>query len=292
MKTNEFTEYLQKRVLSNKSVTTFQKVLNQFKTWLDQENLEAEEIRYQDMLLFIKYYQKKGVNQRTIQNYIGAINHFYNHLIEESKIDSNPTSGIEIKGIKRKQLYHILEPHELNALYNNYPTRNLSTRRNKVMLGLLVYQGLKVEDLARLETSHVQLREGEINIPGSRRSEARTLKLESHQVLDVYDYLLNTRVEILNRSKLTTELLFVGPEGGTRISSFLGGIMQTLKKLNPNVLNAKQIRASVITKWLKTHNLREVQYKAGHRYVSSTESYKQNDLEGLQEEVNMFHPLG
>ena len=31
---------------------------------------------------------------------------------------------------------------------------------------------------------------------------------------------------------------------------------------------------------------------AGHRYVSSTEAYKINDLEGLQEDIGKFHPLG
>ena len=49
--------------------------------------------------------------------------------------------------------------------------------------------------------------------------------------------------------------------------------------------STKQVRASVIVKWLKMYNLREARYLAGHRYVSSTEKYKQNDLEGLQEEV-------
>ena len=65
-----------------------------------------------------------------------------------------------------------------------------------------------------------------------------------------------------------------------------------LRKLNPSVINTKQIRASVITKWLKVYDLREVQVLAGHRYISSTESYLQNDMEGLQEEVQQFHPLG
>jgi integrase/recombinase XerD len=31
---------------------------------------------------------------------------------------------------------------------------------------------------------------------------------------------------------------------------------------------------------------------AGHRYVSSTEAFLINDLEGLQEEIDKFHPIG
>lgn len=40
------------------------------------------------------------------------------------------------------------------------------------------------------------------------------------------------------------------------------------------------------------HNFREVQYRAGHRYVSSTENYLVNDLEDLQEDINKYHPIG
>jgi len=67
---------------------------------------------------------------------------------------------------------------------------------------------------------------------------------------------------------------------------------EQLKKINERVENVRQIRASVITKWLKVHNLRRVQYLAGHRYISSTEMYKENEIDGLLEEVNQFHPLG
>jgi len=60
---------------------------------------------------------------------------------------------------------------------------------------------------------------------------------------------------------------------------------------NQKVMNIKQIRASVITNWLGQYNLRKVQYLAGHRYISSTERYLQDDLENLHEIVNNFHPI-
>jgi len=42
---------------------------------------------------------------------------------------------------------------------------------------------------------------------------------------------------------------------------------------------------------LTKYNLRQVQYLAGHRYISSTEKYVQDDLENLHEIVNNFHPI-
>jgi integrase/recombinase XerD len=52
-----------------------------------------------------------------------------------------------------------------------------------------------------------------------------------------------------------------------------------------------QIRASVIVHWLKLYNLRKVQVMAGHRYISSTENYKANNLDDLKEDIKNYHPF-
>ena len=64
------------------------------------------------------------------------------------------------------------------------------------------------------------------------------------------------------------------------------------RKLNPNLKNGKQIQKIVITNWLKNEDVRIVQEKAVHRYVSSTERYEQTNLEDLQAQLEKHHPLG
>ena len=64
-----------------------------------------------------------------------------------------------------------------------------------------------------------------------------------------------------------------------------------LHALNKKVINAKQIRRSVITEWLRKNNLRQVQYMAGHKYVSSTERYQLNHIDDLKNEVQQHHPM-
>ena len=295
-----FKAYLKSKAFTSKSIERRLIVINIFWQWLEKENLEAEQVGYNDLLLYMKHCSKKGVSQRSIQNYIGVIKHYYEYLLREGIITINPASDIEVKGVKRKVLYHILETHELHALYNNYAATSIQQSRNRVMLGMLVYQGLKTEELGKLEVKDINLREGKITVPGGIKSNSREMKLEAHQVLDIYDYVLKIRGELLqmnskriSQTKQETDKLFIGEGGNCQsFSNFMTQLMIKVRKLNPSVLNAKQIRASVITKWLKMYNLREVQYLAGHRYISSTESFLQNEMEGLQEEVNQFHPLG
>jgi len=68
-------------------------------------------------------------------------------------------------------------------------------------------------------------------------------------------------------------------------------MFKAIQKTNPEIMHAKQIRASVITNWLKIHNLRQGQYFAGHKYVSSTERYQLNNLDNLQTKLEKHHPL-
>jgi site-specific recombinase XerD len=295
-----FKNYLKSKGFTRKSIESRMTAIDQYVKWLNKENLEAEQISYNDLLLYMKHCQHKGISQRTIKHYMIIVRHFYDHLVREELIAANPVIDIKVKGAKRKMLYHILQTNELHELYNQCPNETPQQSRNKVMLGLLVYQGLKTEELAKLEVKDINLREGELTVPGGRKSSRRKMKLESYQVMDMYDYTLQVRPLLMqlnpkrkSQSNLETDQLFIG-EGGHcySISNFITQLMIKLRKLNPIVLNAKQIRASVITKWLRMYNLREVQYLAGHRYISSTESFLENDIEGLQEEVQQFHPMG
>jgi len=80
-------------------------------------------------------------------------------------------------------------------------------------------------------------------------------------------------------------------EGNVNIKNSLYHLFIAIKKTNPNIGSGKRIRSSRITNWLKSYNLREVQYFAGHKYVSSTERYQLNNLDNLQNKIEKHHPL-
>jgi len=67
-------------------------------------------------------------------------------------------------------------------------------------------------------------------------------------------------------------------------------MLKQRKKQNSKINNFKQLRVSVITNRLKVHNIRKVQQLAGHRFVSSIEAYKANNMYELKEDVNTYHP--
>ena len=288
---NDFKQYLQSKGKTNQTIASYEKSLRHLQVWLKKEEIITEQTNYNDLLSFIKNLQNKEVSQRTINTYLVGITHYFDYQIEQGMITINPTIDIKVQGIINKKLHHILEPHELHSLYNNYPVKESSpaSNRNKCILGLLVYQGITTTELSKLEINHLKLREGKIEIQGGRKSESRILDLVPAQMMELYDYAQRARLLLLGGC--ITECLFISEGGHSDMHNYMARIFRQLRKQHPNLKSAKQIRASVITKWLKQHNLRETQYQAGHRFISSTEAYQQNDLEGLSEEIGQYHPF-
>jgi len=291
-----FERYLKSRSYTRRGIKSRMTVFNIYIRWVENENIEIEQVTYNDLLVFMKWCSNRGIKQRSVQNYMGTVKHLYDYFIQQGQAEKNPATDIKVKGVKRKILYRILAPHELHAIYNNYTEDTPIGTRNKAMIGLLINQGLRTGELARLKVKDINLREGKVTVPGSRKTDGRELTLQSHQVMDFYDYVLKAREEILeesNRDEKQPNRLFISQAGnGHNINNIMVQVITKIRRINPQVINAKQIRASVITRWLKKYNLRQVQYLAGHRYISSTEKYLQNDMEGLLEEIQKYHPLG
>ena len=82
----------------------------------------------------------------------------------------NPFAEIRVKGDKTKRmLQNLLSSDELEDLYYSYETEKktdmrtrtiLADKRNKVILGLMVYQGLSTTDMKRLRPEHIQPKKG------------------------------------------------------------------------------------------------------------------------------------
>lgn len=303
---SKFKEWLLlKRYSPNTAATTI-RVIEYFRGWAATENMfELEEICYQDAMMFMQWSSKHGASQKTIANYLNHIRKFYQFLMSEAIVKENPVAHIKVQGIKRKVYHDILNTEELQQLYQNYPTtiehepgkqippqqKNIiSRRRNKVILSLVIYQGLRVEEIAAINLQDLQLREGKITVHAQRRTAARTMKLESHQVYELMDYIHETRKEFL-QVHTTASKLFLQWNDSDNFHNITQSMLRHLRTINRRIKNFDQIRASVITQWLKQYDLRKVQYLAGHKYVSSTEQYKANNIDELQDDITKFHPL-
>lgn len=302
-----FKSYLLKKGKSSTTAQINEQSLCKFLNWCEDQRIESEYATYNEIMGYVKDLQLSGIAQSTVRIHMNGLKSYFEWCIDRELREDNPVQQVKVKGIKRKHLYHILTIKELEELYVSYPVLKiedanegnsfwfkdsyLALKRSRVVLGLIIWQALSLGELENLTIKDVKLRDGKIFIAGARRSNERELKLEATQIMDMMEYLNEIRPELLKSSKQETERLFIPSKSQGKLGNMIHYMTVKIQKINPNVKNLKQVRASVITYWLKHYNLREVQYRAGHRYVSSTEAYQINDLEGLQEDIDKYHPF-
>ena len=289
-----FSAYLESKGYRPKTVKTYTREQEKYQNWLNQEQIAAEQVTYKDLLQLIRQTRAQGRNRQEVNKQLRGARLYYNYLIEEEQVTENPVQGLYIRGHGRRLLHDLIEKEDLEELYTHYDVHDAITHRNKVILGLMIYQGIKLEEIEKLESSHLKLTEGKIQIPGGPKSNGRTLTLESSQILTLQQYQQEIRAQLLQQVRKThfdsadrkIRTLFFGAGGGKMESS----LNYLLRHLDPP-LTVVKIRSSVIAHWLKSKDIRVVQYMAGHKYVSSTERYREVRLEGLQESIKKYHPL-
>ena len=255
--------------------------------WLHENGISIEAFEHEHIMQYIRYRKARDIKPKTINAELKKISYFL-----DFKELPNVAGPIRVKGVGRRIPHDLFTEKELNHIYKNFPeSRNYLTHHNTlkiyhIILGLKIYQGLQEQELVKLEINHLQLDKGKIYVPSTRRTNKRTLDLKSFQILPLHEYLLTER-KLLNE-EIEGNFLFHKKRlirGMSRIKAMINRYERRLKSM-------AQIRASVITNWLKHYNLREVQYMAGHRFVSSTERYRTDNLEDLQKELEKYHPLG
>ncbi|MEM9337247.1 MAG: site-specific integrase [Bacteroidota bacterium] len=305
------TSWMKKEGYAQDTIRMYSNYAGCFLEWLEGEQIAVTKASYTDLMEFIKHYQKQD-STGLLNRKLGAIRKYYEWLQFEGEIEKNPASGIYLKGRKRSVPHDLLDRETLGQLYENYHVTDERTQRNKVILGLLIYQGLTTEELHKLEPEHVKLKVGKIAIPAGGKTQSRTLKLQPNQILELQEYIKITRPHILAKvlaydrkrpfyraGRKVTEIdkaqlqrqLLISSNGSVHLKNTLKYLIRALQGINEEVKSAAQLRQSVITEWLKVKELRTVQYMAGHRYVSTTERYQSNNLEDLEEALNVHHPL-
>ncbi len=309
-----FTSYLQSKDLAQSSIIHYTMYAQQFMQWIKKEETE---IKKADVLNHLEYLKKRKNQQNiTRRNHLIAINHYFTYLYQNEAVAVNPCLFLKIRGANKKTLYKTFTAEQLQQLNDNYyhnyiksyndqhipqnqRTRTaLSNQRNAPILGLLLYQGTTTKELDTVLIQDLDLQKATIKIQGGKKSNDRTLPLKAEQIGQLMHYLQEIRPQLMAYHENASEKLFLPLPMYSKKTTDSDNLMHVfkpltkhIKSIEPSFVNFKQIRASVITIWLKMHGLRKAQYLAGHRYISSTESYKPNNLEGLTSDITALHPF-
>jgi site-specific recombinase XerD len=285
-----FEHSLQARYRIN-SIRGIVRTAHQFIQWCDTQNIPYLTATYTELLNYIKLRTAKGHKKSTLNHNIGHLKHFYNYLIATQQCTENPALTLRIRNQTRTVVKDIINYEELEAIYTNFTAQTIVAKRDKAILGLIIYQALNTTEIEALTINDVKFEEAKIYIPSTNRSNDRIIKLEAVQIVQLQNYTLSVRPVLMEKYHNTTPKLFFSTGQSQYMINNFTKILAWIKSLHPSISSLKQLRASVIVHWYKQHNARQVQYQIGHRYISSTEPYRIDKLESLQEQLEKIHPI-
>ena len=315
MEKTEFIKYLESKNLKKTTISSYIKNVERFFENVKKEDLQVTK---PDILKFLEYLKnKRKIQNHTRYHYLIALNYYFTFLYENEKIAVNPCLFLKIRGINKKKLHKIYTPEELDQLFDNYYQlfvrgyddshhrhegqkrySVLYRGRNALIVSILFNQGTATSEIETIEMDDFDLIKATIKIRGKYRRKDRVLPLKATQIGLFMHYLQNIRPKLQEYQTTESNKLFLGlPAISYKTTdnemkrSVFKPLSEQIKSIDKQFLNFQQIRASVISFWIKTQGLRKAQHLAGHRCITTTEKYVINNLDGLIDDINKLHPF-
>lgn len=287
----ELKEYLTKRFVK-RTAHCYELMIENY----CNQTKNAAQAKYKDVLLYLEKRRTEGRQPGTLLTYLAAIKAYYDWLKKTGKRNEHPCKHLRLKDRIDHRIYvqDLFSSTELELLLEQPPreiNRLPSTKlRDKVIMSLLIYQGLTTKNIINLDVKDLNLNEATIYIKKATTLNARTLELHPKQIMLINRYLVEER-PILNRRK--SERLILTKRYVAESGCGIGSVVKPYKNLFPTKnLSALAIRQSVIANLLKAEkDIRAVQVFAGHKSSMATERYQQTGIEELTAAVMKFHPL-
>ena len=291
---NSFSEYLiEVGITPGMYITRMHNLLRPYLEWLESRWTDIESAQYKDLMDFIGHMQANKKSKFHINRTLQVISHYYRY---KGLPDIAQTT--RLRGLPRSQPQNLLREKELDAIYEHYqsiPGAGIYHHSDKIILGMIIYQGLDMREFMGIETGDVQLEKGRMYVGEGRQKRERYLPLKAKQVLSIDRFIRETRPQLIEGD---SDKLFA-PQADDynllhwqfkRLSKKVK--TQTKEGLDIGLNKLSQLRQSRIASWVREEGLRKAQYLAGFRRVSSAERYQQADLTELKEQVKTYHPLG
>ena len=289
---SDYSLYLKiERGMSKNTVQNYnldvQKLITYLKTYdMHISPLEITSIQIQEFI----YNIAKSINPRSQSRLISGLRSFFDYLIFENYLQTNPLEQIEAPKIGRK-LPDTLSVSEINLILETIDLSDSNGERNRAIIETLYGCGLRVSELTSMKISDLFFSEGFIKVTGKGNKQRfvpigkltqKHINLYKNQVriFKKIDQKYKDTIFLNRRGKqLTRAMIFT-------IVKNLGEKSKIEKSISPHTF-----RHSFATHLIENGaDLRAIQMMLGHESITTTEIYMHLDKSHLKKIIDEFHP--
>ena len=289
---NNFKTYLKiERGLSDNSIVSYENDINKLSNFLLDKNKSISPIKVSpDIIKEFIYSISNSINPTSQSRIISGLRSFFEYLIFEKYIKTNPLSLIESPRISRK-LPDTLTIKEIDLLISNINMSTNEGERNMAIIETLYGCGLRVSELVSLKLSDLFFSEGFIKVTG-KGNKQRLVPISDLNKRVIKSYMDNSRKKLKIEEK-SKDILFLNRRGKKLSRAMIFTIIKRLAKLS-NIkknISPHTFRHSFATHLLKNGaDLKTIQQLLGHQSITTTEIYMHIDNKMLVKAINKFHP--
>ncbi|MCD6281645.1 MAG: tyrosine-type recombinase/integrase [Deltaproteobacteria bacterium] len=230
------------------------------------------------MLHMYSRYSKSSINRK-----LSAIKGFYDFVIANSDLDTNPFACIRsMKG--SKELPTFLTPDEIMDLLEK-----TGDPRDKAILELMYSSGLRVGEVESLNCSDLDLESQVIRVTG---------KGSKQRIVPIGRYAIDAVMQYLNHRGIidpiyVDEPMFLNKMGGRLTAR---SIRRIVYKWSTKMAIARHVSPHVLRHTFATHmldagaDLRSIQEMLGHASLSTTQRYTHVGMDRLIQVYDASHP--
>jgi integrase/recombinase XerC len=247
----------------------------------DWKSLDSQHVR-----VFAARSHASGLDPRSVQRRLSAVRGFFNYLVRERVVASNP--ALDVRAPKAaKRLPATLDVDQLNQLLD-IPPENALAVRDRAIMELFYSSGLRLAELVGLDITHLDLADRTVRVLG-KGAKTRIVPV-GRKACEAIRAWLKERGGI---AAIDETALFTG-QNGTRLKHRaiqLRIAYWARRKGLPAHVYPHLFRHSFATHLLESSkDLRGVQELLGHADISTTQIYTHLDFAHLARTYDASHP--
>ena len=224
---------------------------------------------------------------------LASLRTFFQFLVREGKLESNPAKLVATPKIERKLPNHLSVEDAVRFIETPDVNTDLGSR-DRAILEFLYATGIRVGELVNIDLGDVDFRERMVRVTGKRKKQ-RIVPFGEPAAQAVMHYLEETRAHFLKNCPAAerTNALFLNYQGTRITTRSVGRMVDKYVKICARFhdISPHSLRHTFATHLLDSGaDLRDIQELLGHARLSTTQIYTQVSMEKMIEVYDKAHP--